>query len=105
MTRSASTLASPASLPTPEQIAEFPELAPLHALLHASQLALRSIVAAHPDLDGAQVPYWAIEPSETRRAALRLVTAASQLDRQIKQYLEALHRELSTDPLDMDPPF
>ena len=105
MTRSASRLASPASLPTPEQIAEFPELVPLHTLLHATQLAVRSIVAAHPDLDGAGVPYWAIEPSETRRAAHRLVLAASQIERQIKRYLEALDRERNTDPLDTDPPF
>ncbi len=105
MTRSASSLASPTSLPTPEQIAEFPELAPLHTLLHATQLAVRSIVAAHPDLDGAPAPYWAIEPSRTRRDALHLLTAASQLDRQIRHYLAALDRELDTDPTDTDSPF
>ncbi len=105
MTRSASSLASPTSLPTPAQIAALPQPAPLPTLLHPTQLAARSTIAAHPHPDRAPAPYSAIEPSRTRRAALHLLTAASHLARQIRHYLAALGRELETDATDTDSPF
>lgn len=44
-------------LPTPPQIAECPELAILAVVDHALEVCVRSLVAAHPELDGPDQPY------------------------------------------------
>jgi len=89
------------SLPTPEQIAETPELVALNALEHMLELTLRTLVGAHPDLVDPDVPYWAIDPSRARRAAHRLVMAASHLEARIQQYRTALDLDRQTND---DPP-
>jgi hypothetical protein len=86
-----------APLPTPEQIAETPELVALHALGQVLELTLRTLVSIHPDLDDPDVPYWVIEPSRARQAAHRLVMAASHLEARIQQYLAALNLDRQTD--------
>ena len=82
-----------APLPTPEQIAETPERVTLHALDHAIELTIRTLVAAHPGLDDTDVPYWVAEPSRSQRQAHHLVTAAHHLRERIERYLAALDLE------------
>jgi hypothetical protein len=96
-----------APLPTPEQIAETPELVALCALGLGLELAFRTLVAAHPGLDDPDVPYWVIEPSRARQAAHRLVRVASHLEARIQQYLAALDLDRKTDAtrLEDDLPF
>jgi hypothetical protein len=89
--------ASFSSLPTPEQIAENPELVPLHALEQALELTYRTLVSIYPDLDDPEVPYWAIDPSRTRQAAHRLVIAGAQLKARIEEYGAILDLERLTD--------
>jgi hypothetical protein len=93
-----------ALLPTPEQIAETPELVALHALEYTLELTLRTLVAGHPDLVDSDVPYWAIEPSRARRAAHRLVMAASHLEARIQEYRTAieLDQQANDDRLEDD---
>lgn len=60
----------PSGLPTPAELATHPELAALEALAHAAELALRALVAEHPELDDPERPCWLDEPSAlTARAA------------------------------------
>jgi hypothetical protein len=86
-----------ASLPTPEQIAETPELVALHALEYMLELTLRTLVGVHPDLVDPDVPYWAIDPSRARQAAHRLVMVASHLELRIQEYLTALELDQQTN--------
>ncbi len=68
------------SLPTPQEIAQAPELIALHALVHALELATRALVAAHPDLDGDEAPYCVMSTDGgRRRSALRIAINASRL--------------------------
>jgi hypothetical protein len=78
---------SRSSLPTPQQIAETPELVALHALVHALELATRALVATHPDLDGDEAPYWVSSASRARRSALRIANRASRLQGLIEEYI------------------
>jgi hypothetical protein len=82
-----------AALPTPEQIAETLELATVHALDHAIELTVRTLVAVHPGLDDSEAPYWVAEASRAQRDALRLVAAAHHLRERIERYLAALDLE------------
>jgi hypothetical protein len=95
------------SLPTPEQIAETPELVALHTLEHVLELTFRTLVSIHPELADPDVPYWAIDPSRTRHVAHRLVMAASHLETQIQGYLAALEldRQTRVERLEDDLPF
>jgi hypothetical protein len=86
-----------APLPTPEQIAATPELVALYVVGQGLELTFRTLVSIHPDLDNPEVPYWAIDPSRVRRAAHRLVMAASHLEARIQQYLAALDLDRQTD--------
>ena len=96
-----------APLPTPEQIAATPELVTLYALGQLLELTFRTLVSIHPDLGTPEVPYWAIDPSRARRAAHRLIMAASHLEVRIQQYRAALDLDRQTDAtrLGDDPPF
>ena len=85
---------SRSALPTPRQIADTPELVALHALMHALELATRALVAAHPELDGGEAPYWVTSASRGRRSALRIVKRASRLQGLIEEYI-AQHTECS----------
>ncbi len=75
------------SLPTPRQIAQVPELVALHALMHALELATRALVAAHPELDGDEAPYWVASTGPGRRRALRIANSASRLRTLIEKYI------------------
>ncbi len=91
---------SRSSLPTPRQIAETPELVALHALVHALELATRALVAAHPDLDGDEAPYWVTSAGRGPRSALRIANEASRLQGLIEKHL-AQHTACS-DSRDFD---
>ena len=75
------------ALPTPRQIAETPELVALHALMHALELATRAMVAAHPDLDGDEAPYWVTPTGRGQRSALRIANRASRLQGIVEEYI------------------
>jgi hypothetical protein len=95
------------ALPTPRQIAETPELVALHALNHALELTTRALVAAHPDLDGDEAPYWVTSDDRGRRSALRIATRASRLQGLIEIHI-AQHTACSENrdfDLDEDLPF
>ncbi len=94
-------------LPTPEQIAEAPELVAFHALEHMIELTFCTLVSIHPGLADPEVPYWAIDPSRARQAAHRFVMAASHLQTRIEEYLAALDLDQKIDarPPDDDLPF
>ena len=85
-----------AALPTPEQIAETPELVTLCALDQAIELALRTLVAVYPGLDDTEVPYWVAEPSRAQREALHLVTAADHLRDRIERYIGGIDLDRRT---------
>jgi hypothetical protein len=98
---------SRSSLPTPQQIAETPELVALHALVHALELATRALVATHPDLDGDEAPYWVSSASRARRSALRIANRASRLQGLVQMHI-AQHTacaESRNFDLDEDLPF
>lgn len=78
---------SRSSLPTPQEIAETPELVALHALVHALELATRARLAAHPDLDGGGAPYWVTETGRGWCSALRIANRASRLQGLIEKHI------------------
>jgi hypothetical protein len=90
--------------PTPAQLDRDPELAILAALDDTLDLALRALVAVHPQLGDPDGPLWVREPDATRAAADRILTAARRLDRALDAYRRAvaLRREAGTD---LDPSF
>jgi len=90
--------------PTPQQLVDAPELAILAALDDILTLALRALVAAHPQLIDPECPYWARDGSAERDAAERILTASSLLSTSIEQYcrVAAARRDHDDDP---DTPF
>jgi len=95
------------ALPTPQQIAQAPELVALYALMHALELTTRALVAAHPDLDGDRASYWVTSSGQGRESALRIVNNASRLEALIERHLAQLSAcsENSDFDLEEDLPF
>ncbi len=91
-------------LPTPPQIAHDPEIAICHALELHCELALRSLVAAHPDLDRDEIPYWAssAEPSKSKQAACDIAALTVKLQTAIEAYLRALDIEDQAQAAELD---
>jgi len=81
------------ALPTPQQIARTPEIAILRALELQSELLVRALVAAHPQLDQHEVPYWVGEPVETRTIARNVIDCAISMRTTIGDYLRAVEIE------------
>jgi hypothetical protein len=96
--------ASQIPLPTPRQIAEAPETAILRALELETELAVRALIAAHPELEGHEVPYWAGEPSGSCAIARKIVTGAIRLQKAIEAYLRAVEAERLSETPDCDDP-
>jgi hypothetical protein len=70
--------------------------------MYALELAIRALVAAHPDLDGDEAPYWVTSDDRGRRSALRIATRASRLQGLVEEYI-AQHTPCSENPdLDSD---
>jgi len=68
-------------------MAQAPELVALHALMHALELTTRALIAAHPDLDGDEAPYWVASASRRRQTALCIVNNASRFKALIERHL------------------
>ena len=81
---------SPTRPPAPEPLDEAPELAILAALDHTLELALRALVAAHPQLGDTECPAWARDPSPARYAAERILATATPLATAIDAYRRAV---------------
>lgn len=90
--------------PTPQELADVPELAILAALDATLALALRALVAAHPQLVDPECPHWARDVSAERDAAERILTASVPLSTAIEEYgrAAAARRDHDDDP---DTPF
>jgi len=89
-------------LPTPRQIARDPEVAICRGVELHCELALRSLIAAHPELDADEIVYWAGEPSETHRAARDIVALTIKLQAAIEVYFRALDIEHQARAADFD---
>jgi hypothetical protein len=94
------------SEPTPQQIANAPELAILCALDGLLEIARRALIAAHPTLGDTDAPYWACKVSRLRTAAGTLIERAAALQRAIHAYTDATTPERSgSSEDDIDIPF
>ena len=81
-------------LPTPPQIARCPELALLSVLDFALDAALRALVAAHPELDGAEQPYL---PSQPAQYTLGILGQIWRLKHYLLRYWECALKECSSE--------
>jgi hypothetical protein len=66
-------------MPTPAELDEAPELAMLAALDHTLEIALRALVAAHPQLGDSECPAWVRRASAAGDAAERILNASKRL--------------------------
>lgn len=83
------------SEPTPQQIANAPELAILCALDELIEIARRALIAAHPVLGDTDAPYWARDRGRLPTAAGMLTKRAAILQRSILDYVDAATSERS----------
>jgi hypothetical protein len=81
---------SPRRFPTPDEIADAPELALLHALDEILDLVPRTLVAAHPKLGDPETPFWLREASRTTRNANDIVATAHRLRKHLRAYSKAI---------------
>ena len=81
------------NMPTPPQLNECPELGVLSLLEFALDLAARELVAAHPQLDADEVPYWILEPSPSGYAARLILPKLGELRDSLDEYRRVAERE------------
>ena len=88
--------------PTPAELTDAPELAILHALNEILDLALRALIAAHPQLGNPDTPFWARETSRATGHANDILATAHRLRHHIRAYRTAItlarHHSLAGDP-------
>ena len=77
-------------IPTPDELADNPEFALLHALEDILDLVPRVLVAAHPELADPGAPFWVREASKTTRYANDIVGDAHRLQQYIRAYRDAI---------------
>ena len=77
-------------IPTPDELADNPELALLHALGAVLDLVPRALVATHPELADADAPFWVRDTSRTLRKADDILPAAHRLQQLIRAYHTAV---------------
>ena len=77
-------------IPTPDELADNPELALLHALDDILDLVPRVLVAAHPELGDPDAPFCVREASKTTRHANDIVLDAHRLQQHIRAYRDAI---------------
>jgi hypothetical protein len=94
----------PRRLPTPDELADAPELAIVTALDHLLELALRALVSVHPQLGDAECPFWARHAEPDSEAAERILAAARPLAAALQAYQQAVAR-IRDDKRDADPSF
>ena len=95
---------NPRRPPTPAEIADAPELAILAALSDTLDLALRALVAAHPQLGDPDCPAWIRQAGPDSVAADVILTAATHLSDALDAYRRVLSLRRDSDP-DTDLPF
>ncbi len=92
----------PQRIPTPDELADVPESALLHALDEILDLLPRALVAAHPELGDPEAPFWVRETSRSARKAEDIVATAYRLQQHIRAYRTAItlarDRHLESDP-------
>ena len=77
-------------IPMPDELADNPELALLHALDEILDLVPRVLLAALPELADPDAPFWVREASKTTRHANHIVVDAHRLQLQIRAYRDAI---------------
>ena len=89
-------------IPTPDELADNPELALLHALDVALDLVPRALLATHPELADPDAPFWVRDTSQTLRKADDILPAAHRLHQLIRAYQTAVtldrDQRLERDP-------
>lgn len=89
-------------LPTPDELADDPEIALLHTLNDILDLVPRVLVAAHPELADPDAPFWLREASMTTRTANDIVAGAHRLQLHIRAYRTAItlarEQRVESDP-------
>jgi len=89
-------------IPTPDELADNPELALLHALDDILELVPRVLVAAHPELADPDTPYWVREASKTTHHANHIVATTHRLQQRIRAYRDAImivrEQRVESDP-------
>lgn len=73
------------SMPTPWNISENFEIAPLYLLSNSLELVSRTIIAAHPILLNDELPYW-LSLSADELAAKRVLANLERLSKSILRY-------------------
>ena len=73
-------------LPTPYDLVDNPELACLTVLDTALHLTVCALLAAHPQLQADEVPYWCLDRSPAFILANSIVENAQALAEQIDKY-------------------
>ena len=92
----------PRRIPTPDELADHPELALLHALDEILDLVPRVLVATHPELADPDAPFWVRDASEPTRLANPIVMGTHRLQQHIRAYRAAI--TLARDqPFERDP--
>ncbi len=91
--------------PTPSDLDGNPELAVLAVLDAALHLSVRALVAAHPQLEADEVPYWRLDRSPPFTLASSIVSLALVLSEQIDQYTALLLPEPPDAQQEDDIPF
>ncbi len=94
----------PRRLPTPDELADAPELAILAALDDILELALRVLVSVHPQLGDDECPAWIRCGSPASEAADRILDAARPLADALEAYRSVVTRTRD-DKIDADRPF
>lgn len=93
----------PHNLPTPDELADAPELAIVAALDHLLELTLRALVSAHPQLGDTECPFWARHTDPASQAAERILAAARPLAAALQAYPPVV-AGIRDDPPDRDRP-
>ena len=81
--------------PTPCDLDANPELAVLTVLDTALHLSIRALVAAHPQLQADEVPFWSLDRSRPFTLAGSIASLAQTLSEQVDLYRASL---LPPDP-------
>jgi hypothetical protein len=66
-------------IPSPVEIHEHPEHAVLALLDETTLVAVRALLAAHPELDDVHRPYWAVPATPAARSARQVISRAYEL--------------------------
>ena len=90
-------------IPTPPQLDEHPEDGVFVLLDDALLLAVRSLVAVHPDIDDPYRPLWAPPHSPASRSARQVINRAYALLGSLADYRSI--RDSDDEPTEDDIPF